>query len=440
MESRKQRHQHEIKAAEALDATQNSTSNNPFAGPIGGGRGPHKKRSKKSKWLTAFLAVIVVVGFVLVIKVLFTDNNAALNPQDTTFKTVKINDGSTAMQMGQTLENKKIIKSAKAFYKYAMSQGAEKLQAGTYHLSPSQTIQLIYQQMVSGPTAEPSLPKGYVMVSVGQSASQVAKNVSDKVKNVSEQSVLTALNDKKLIAKMYQKYPDLLRGVNQSDTQDAKLLDYIYPQAFNLTNAKNASDVVETMLKTSDTTMQPYYKTLKSNGLATPNVMALIATSGKSEFERRLAFVKKIAPYAQELSKKYGILPSVSIAQAAHESNWDNSKLSSKYNNFYGVKTQDTTPGKSVVLDTTEYVDGKPETQQARFAVYDSWKDSMREHAETIVNGNSWNPNQFKDVLAAKNYKQAAKALYDDHYATDVNYTKLLINVIEAWNMQKYDK
>ncbi|MFH0350001.1 hypothetical protein ACG92U_10005 [Leuconostoc citreum] len=93
---------------------------------------------------------------------------------------------------------------------------------------------------------------------------------------------------------MYQKYPDLLRGVNQSDTQDAKLLDYIYPQAFNLTNAKNASDVVETMLKTSDTTMQPYYKTLKSNGLATPNVMALIATSGKSEFERRLAFVKKL--------------------------------------------------------------------------------------------------------------------------------------------------
>ncbi|MFH0349999.1 hypothetical protein ACG92U_09995 [Leuconostoc citreum] len=46
MESRKQRHQHEIKAAEALDATQNSTSNNPFAGPIGGGRGPHKSDLK----------------------------------------------------------------------------------------------------------------------------------------------------------------------------------------------------------------------------------------------------------------------------------------------------------------------------------------------------------------------------------------------------------
>ena len=117
-----------------------------------------------------------------------------------------------------------------------------------------------------------------------------------------------------------------------------------------------------------------------------------------------------------------------------------NSKLSSKYNNFYGVKTQDETTGKSVVLDTTEYVDGKPETQQARFAVYDSWKDSMSEHAETIVNGNTWNPNQFKDVIAAKNYKQAAKALYDNHYATDVNYTKLLVNVIETWNMQCYDK
>ena len=427
MDSRKKRHQHEIKAAESLDAAHNNQSN-------------RKRHGTRNRIVAGILAIVVIIGIVLTLKTLLTDKNAALNPQDTTFKTVNIAAGSTPSQMGQTLQNKKIIKNSKNFYKYAMSQGAEKLQAGKYQLSPSQTTQLIFEQMTSGPGATPKLPKGYVLVSVGQTADQVAQHIANEVSGVSEQNVLAAFDNKALINQMHEKYPDLLRGVDQSNTKTGKLLDYVYPQAFDVSKDKTANDVVAHLLEVSNKTMQPYYGTLKENGLPTPNVMALLATSGKEEFDRRLAFVRKVAPYAQELSKKYGLLASVSIAQAAHESNWDNSKLSSKYNNFYGVKTQDETLGKSVVLDTTEYVDGKPETQQARFAVYDSWKDSMREHAETIVNGNTWNPDQFKDVIAAKNYKQAAKALYDNHYATDVNYTKLLVNVIETWNMQRYDK
>ncbi|MCI2152926.1 MAG: aminodeoxychorismate lyase, partial [Leuconostoc mesenteroides] len=52
----------------------------------------------------------------------------------------------------------------------------------------------------------------------------------------------------------------------------------------------------------------------------------------------------------------------------------------------------------------------------------------------------TWNPNQFQDVLDAKNYKEASKALYKDSYATDVNYPKLIINLIETWNLQRFDK
>lgn len=442
MESRKERHQHEIQAAEALDAAQNKASydpKNPFNDIYG--NGPRRKKRGPVKRFVAMLALLLILlGVAFALKALFTDKYAALDPKDTTFITVKIPAGATALQMGQTLQDKKVITDGKVFYKYAMSQGAEKLQAGTYRLSPAQPMQLIFNQMAAGPASAPILPKGYGYVSVGQTPDEVAVNLADQVKSVSVQDILTAFNDKQLINKMYQKYPDLLRGVKQSSTKDAKLLDYVYPQAFDLRQAKTADDIVGVLLETSNKTMTPYYKTLRANGMATPNVMALIATSGKAEFERRLAFINKIAPYAQQLAKQYGILASISIAQAAHESNWDNSKLSSKYNNFYGVKTQDTTPGKSVVLDTTEYVDGKPQTEQARFAVYDSWKDSMKEHAETIVNGNTWNPDQFKDVLAAKNYKEAAKALYEDHYATDINYTKLLINLIETWNLQRFDK
>lgn len=432
MESRKQRHQHEIKNAEAQDA-----GIDPFADDYQNGKGgPRKiKRGTRNRFVAFVLLIIIVVGVFFGGKALFTDQYAALNPKNTTFKTVKIASGSTSIQMANILQNKKIIKSAKSFNKYAQKQGAASLQAGTYKFSPSQTVQLIYKQMTLGPGVAPQLGKGYILVATGQSQSQIAKNVADETK-LSNIKVNNAFTDKTVIAKMKIKYPDLLKGM----ASDGNLSDYIYPAAYDLNGVNTINDAITQLLATSDKQLKPYYKDLNSDGINKTAVITLMATTGKKEFEHRLAFVNKIAPYAQTLSKKYGILASISIAQAAHESNWDNSVLSSKYNNYFGVKTQDETAGKSVVLETTEYVDGQPETQKARFAVYSDWKESMKEHAETLVNGNTWNPTQFQDVLNAKNYKAAAKALYKDAYATDTNYPTLIINLIETWNLQRFDK
>ena len=42
-------------------------------------------------------------------------------------------------------------------------------------------------------------------------------------------------------------------------------------------------------------------------------------------------------------------------------------------------------------------------------------------------------------VLAAKDYKSQAKALVTDGYATDPDYSTKLINLIEQYNLNKYD-
>lgn len=433
MQSRKERHQHEIKNAEAIEK-----GLDPFADTMNSGNkgdSPRKKRKKPNRLILLLLLLVIVIGLFFGLKVLLTDNTAALDPNDTTFKTVKIPSGSTPSQMAKALQKQKVIKSSEAFYKYSLKHGAEDLQAGTYKISPSQNVQLIFKQLTMGPNAGPQLGKGYVLVATGQDQAAIAKNIASETK-LSQDKVNKAFSDKSIISKMKSKYPDLLKNMSSK----SNLADYVYPAAYDLNKVTDVTDLMTKLLATSDKQLKSYYKDLNKDGINKPAVITLMATSGKSEFEHRLAFVNTIAPYAQTLSKKYGILASIAIAQAAHESNWDNSKLSSKYNNYFGVKTQDETAGKSVVLETTEYVDGKPETQKARFAVYSDWKDSMKEHAETLVNGNTWNPNQFQDVLDAKNYKEAAKALYKDSYATDVNYPKLIINLIETWNLQRFDK
>lgn len=153
---------------------------------------------------------------------------------------------------------------------------------------------------------------------------------------------------------------------------------------------------------------------------------------------QRKAFIKKIGPIAQEVDKSYDLLPSITIAQACLESNYGQSDLSQKYNNLFGVKG--TNPNTSAILSTKEYVKGKWINVKARFQIYDSYEASIRAHARLFQNGTTWNHDQYKHVLASKNYKTQAKALVTDGYATDPNYADKLINLIEQFDLEKYDK
>ncbi|WP_289761021.1 glycoside hydrolase family 73 protein [Lactobacillus intestinalis] len=153
---------------------------------------------------------------------------------------------------------------------------------------------------------------------------------------------------------------------------------------------------------------------------------------------QRKAFIKKIGPIAQNVDKSYDLLPSITIAQACLESNYGQSALSQKYNNLFGVKG--TNPNTSAVLTTKEYENGKWVEVKARFQIYDSYEASIRAHARLFQNGTTWNPKQYKHVLAAKDYKTQAKALVQDNYATDPNYAEKLTNLIEQFDLEKYDK
>ena len=150
------------------------------------------------------------------------------------------------------------------------------------------------------------------------------------------------------------------------------------------------------------------------------------------------AFIKKIGPIAREVDKSYDLLPSITVAQACLESNYGQSNLSQKYNNLFGVKG--TNPNTSAVMTTKEYVKGKWITVKARFQIYDSYEASIRAHARLFQNGTTWNHQQYKHVLASKDYKTQAKALVTDGYATDPDYADKLINLIEQFDLEKYDK
>ena len=145
----------------------------------------------------------------------------------------------------------------------------------------------------------------------------------------------------------------------------------------------------------------------------------------------------QVAPEAQAMQKKYNVPASITIAQAILESDWGSSKLAAKYHNLFGIKG---TGENSQVLTTKEYVNGKWITTKGRFKVYSSWSESIKDHTKLMINGTDYNSQNYQAVTQASDYKEAAKALQEAHYATDPDYAQKLISAIQTYKLYNYDK
>lgn len=151
----------------------------------------------------------------------------------------------------------------------------------------------------------------------------------------------------------------------------------------------------------------------------------------------RKLFIKQVAPEAQAMQNRYHVLSSITIAQAILESDWGSSQLASQYHNLFGIKG---TGADSKELATKEYVNGKWIVIRGRFKVYDSWDASIKDHTQLMLNGTDTNKQNYSQVTGAKDYQTAAHALQQAGYATDPDYAKKLISVIETYHLDQYDK
>jgi flagellum-specific peptidoglycan hydrolase FlgJ len=149
-------------------------------------------------------------------------------------------------------------------------------------------------------------------------------------------------------------------------------------------------------------------------------------------------FIKAIAPHAQSIQEKYKILASLVIAQACLESNFGKSGLAQKGKNLFGVKGSYN--GQSVTMRTHEYERGKKVWIDAPFRKYPSWYESLEDLARLYHNGVSWDKNKYRPIIGETNYVMACKKVQECGYCTDPNYAAKLINIIEKYDLTKYDR
>ena len=119
------------------------------------------------------------------------------------------------------------------------------------------------------------------------------------------------------------------------------------------------------------------------------------------------------------------------------ESDWGTSELATENKNLYGLKGS--SPENTVMMETKEFENGEWIQIKAPFRKYETWQESMDDHALLFVNGTNWNADQYTTVLTAENYQEAAQALQDNGYATDPTYAEKLTRLIEQYQLHQYD-
>ena len=151
--------------------------------------------------------------------------------------------------------------------------------------------------------------------------------------------------------------------------------------------------------------------------------------SNKSLNKYSLQYIKRYAPIAVSEMHKYNVPASITLAQGILESGNGRSQLASKSNNHFGIKCHTGWKGAKVYHDDDE----KGEC----FRKYKYVESSYEDHSQ-FLSGRRRYASLFK--LKKTDYKGWSKGLKKAGYATDKNYPKKLIKIIETYELYEFDK
>jgi len=140
-------------------------------------------------------------------------------------------------------------------------------------------------------------------------------------------------------------------------------------------------------------------------------------------------FFKMIAPAVIASSKKTGVPPAVTMAQAALETGWGKSSIGDA-KNLFGIKG--TGPAGSISAQTGEEINGSEVSIQDSFRKYNSWEESIEDH-DNLLSQNS----RYASAMAVSNDpEEFARQIQQDGYATESDYADQLIKIMRQYNLE----
>lgn len=141
------------------------------------------------------------------------------------------------------------------------------------------------------------------------------------------------------------------------------------------------------------------------------------------------AYIKRFSKVAQTEMHKFGIPASIKLAQGLLESNNGKSRLAAENFNHFGLKCFSRACKKGHCSNHSD------DSHKDFFRKYQSAWESWRDHSQFLMG-----PRYAHLKENNKDYKKWAKGLKKAGYATDKKYDKKLIDLIELYDLHRFDQ
>lgn len=157
-------------------------------------------------------------------------------------------------------------------------------------------------------------------------------------------------------------------------------------------------------------------------------------------------FIEKLGTLARNeaLKRNKWILPSICIAQSALETGWGTSSLMTKANAFFGIKWTKGCGFNAYSSKTKEVYNGNEVSEIAAFRAYDTLEDSVKDYYNLLTTVSF-----YRDMVNNQDYRTSINGIDDNgdsnitdglyKYATDPYYQGKIINLIETYNLTRFD-
>lgn len=170
------------------------------------------------------------------------------------------------------------------------------------------------------------------------------------------------------------------------------------------------------------------------------SIKAVALTAAQEEY------IENIGAAASEDMVNSGVLASLTVSQAILEAGWGTSTMAKLAKNLFGIKANANWTGMVydsnagvvhssysayVAANTSSYVSSNT---QRIWRAYATWYESLADHSLLLTSAS-----RYDDIPYEYDYVAAAWNIIEDGYASDMEYTKKIVNCIEVYNLSRFD-
>lgn len=210
-----------------------------------------KCMNKRTILIASGLVLAIIIGTAAGSFAWYNNQLKPVGSDISQLKLITVESGSTPGQISKLLESESLIRSSRAFDIYTRLSGQQnKLQAGSYRLSPAESTPQIVEHLVNGSVDEFS-------ITFYPGATLVDNTDSDKKYDVTTVLRKAEYSDEEIVAAFKASYDSPLFAGRPAG---ADLEGYIYGQTYNFSTGAKLTDILSR-------TFEEFYSVVEENDL-----------------------------------------------------------------------------------------------------------------------------------------------------------------------------